>query len=143
MWSGLLWFVIQSTVEHIPDQPVVEKIIAPTCTQAGSHVEVTDCKACRKELSRESVTDPELGHDWSEWVLTVRPENGKEGVETRTCSRCGMKETRPAGEKRGPGGTGRGGAVTGDESHVLLWALTLAASLMLLSVQAVRLKRRR
>jgi hypothetical protein len=143
VWSELLWFVIQSTVEHVPDQARDEKAFAPTCTQDGSHVEVTDCKACKKELSRESVTDPKLGHDWSEWILTVKPENGKEGVETRTCSRCGMKETRPAGEKHGSGGTGRGGAVTGDESHVLLWALTLAAALMLLSVQAVRLKRRR
>ena len=52
---------------------------APTCTQDGSHENVTTCSICGLELSRETVSDPALGHSWG--------ETDAEGY--RHCSRCG------------------------------------------------------
>ena len=33
-------------------------------------------------------------HNWGEWKVTTPAQVGKKGVETRTCSDCGRKETR-------------------------------------------------
>ena len=38
--------------------------------------------------------DPDA-HQWGEWEVTIEPEIGKEGEETRTCELCGATETRP------------------------------------------------
>ncbi len=35
-----------------------------------------------------------LGHEWGAWKQTKAPTAAEEGEETRTCSRCGEKETR-------------------------------------------------
>jgi hypothetical protein len=34
-------------------------------------------------------------HQWGEWVQTKAPTTTEEGEETRTCTTCGEKETRP------------------------------------------------
>ena len=36
----------------------------------------------------------EPSHNWGKWTLTTPAQVGKKGVETRTCSDCGRKETR-------------------------------------------------
>jgi hypothetical protein len=33
-------------------------------------------------------------HNWGKWIVTTQAQVGKKGVETRTCSDCGRKETR-------------------------------------------------
>ena len=39
---------------------------AASCTAEGSHTVITECADCGEELSRESVTDKALGHDYRE-----------------------------------------------------------------------------
>jgi len=39
--------------------------------------------------------DPVHEHQWSAWTQTKAPTATAEGEETRTCSTCGEKETRP------------------------------------------------
>ena len=40
------------------------------------------------------VPDAPCAHEWSEWVVTVEPQVGVAGEETRTCPLCGATETR-------------------------------------------------
>ena len=80
---------------HTPGEPVIENEVPAACTVDGSHDEVTYCTACGAELSRETVAIPALGHDWGEWIVTTEPTEDEEGVEKRTCARCGAEETRP------------------------------------------------
>ena len=80
---------------HTPGEPMFENEVPAVCTVDGSHDEVTYCTACGAELSRETVAIPALGHDWGEWIVTTEPTEDEEGVEKRTCARCGAEETRP------------------------------------------------
>ena len=73
---------------------VIENEVAATCTTAGSYDSVVYCSECGEELSRETVTVEALGHNWGEYVVTTPATCTAEGVETRTCSRCGATETR-------------------------------------------------
>jgi uncharacterized repeat protein (TIGR02543 family) len=34
-------------------------------------------------------------HQWGDWIVTTAPTETAEGIETKTCSTCGEKETRP------------------------------------------------
>ena len=79
---------------HTAGSPVNENVIAPTCTQPGSHDEVVYCTGCGKELSRTQRIDAALGHDWGEWVVTTPATSLTEGVETRTCNVCSTSEDR-------------------------------------------------
>ena len=80
--------------EHTPGAAVRENVKAATCTEAGSHDEVVYCTVCEEEISRNTVEDAALGHDWSEWTVTKEATCTAAGEETRTCARCGEKETR-------------------------------------------------
>ncbi len=46
-------------------------------------------------MSRTTVEEPALGHDWSDWTITTKATCTEAGEETRTCTRCGEAETRP------------------------------------------------
>jgi hypothetical protein len=81
--------------EHTAAEAVKENEVAATCTEAGSYDMVVYCTVCGEELSRESFTVDALGHDWGEWEVTTPATCTAEGVETRTCARCGATETRP------------------------------------------------
>ena len=65
----------------------------PTCTQPG-HTAGTYCTRC-DYVQSGSETIPALGHNWGGWTVTTAATCTVAGVETRTCSRCGEKETRP------------------------------------------------
>jgi len=39
--------------------------------------------------------DPVHEHQWGDWTVTKEPTATEEGEETKTCSTCGDKETRP------------------------------------------------
>ncbi len=64
--------------------------VEPTCTDDG--LEYTVCDDCGEFLS-ETTTLP-AAHKWGEWVRTKAPEIGINGMDERTCSACGEKETR-------------------------------------------------
>ncbi len=80
--------------KHKADDPVKENEAAAKCETAGSYDAVVYCKVCGVEISREKKTTPALGHDWSDWKISVEPTEGTEGVESRRCSRCDLVETR-------------------------------------------------
>ncbi len=83
--TAFLLCVLEIEAEHDPADPVKENVVAPLCTQDGSHDEVVYCKGCEKELSRETVTDPQIGHDWGDWIVTKEPTIDEPGERTRTC----------------------------------------------------------
>ena len=77
--------------EHIPQITSPEK--AATCTAAGNTPEVK-CSVCG-EILKAQTTKPALGHSPWTWTVTKPATTTSEGIETRTCSRCQAKETRP------------------------------------------------
>ena len=76
--------------------------VAATCLEGGNEAYWT-CSVCGKffgdglgneEIEENSWKTEALGHNWSEWKVTTPATELEEGVETRTCSRCGETETR-------------------------------------------------
>ncbi len=71
---------------HQADEPVPENEVSATCIEKGSYDNVTYCKYCGKELSRETIyTDP-LSHNFGaptyEWTADNKSVTGK-----RICAR--------------------------------------------------------
>lgn len=60
----LVWQVSEVCTDHTPGAAVRENEVPATCTVAGSHDEVVYCSVCQTEISRTTVTDKALGHDW-------------------------------------------------------------------------------
>ena len=74
---------------HIPGPAVTENETPASCTLDGYREKAVYCDYCEKELSREVEIIKALGvHTWSNWVA------GTTGYY-RTCSVCGLKETKP------------------------------------------------
>ena len=92
--AGALEVNVKVAAEHDPAEPVIENVVLPGCTDAGSHDEVIHCKGCGAELSSTTVEDAALGHNWGEWMETGKPSCTEPGEETRTCGRCEEKESR-------------------------------------------------
>ncbi|MER2024501.1 MAG: InlB B-repeat-containing protein [Eubacteriales bacterium] len=92
--GGHLLVYLRVSAAHDPADSVVENTVEPSCTKVGSHDEVVHCKGCSAELSRTTVEDAALGHNWGEWTETKAPTCTEPGEETRTCERCSEKETR-------------------------------------------------
>ena len=59
------------------------------CLNAGKVV--TTCEVCGAEVVEVL---PALGHKWSKWKVVTEATEEAEGLEERTCSVCGEKETR-------------------------------------------------
>ena len=82
-------------LEHVAaDEPVKEKVVAPTCTTDGSYDLVYYCKnGCGEPLSTEHVVDPQKGHDWDkENPVTMQPATCTEaGSAVYTCKVCGAQ----------------------------------------------------
>ena len=74
----------------------------PTCTEDGVK-DAYHCEDCG-DIYLEDAPDvpvteadlviPALGHDFGEWVTTIQPGEGTEGLATRVCSRCGVTEEK-------------------------------------------------
>ena len=89
---------------HIPGEAVRENETPAACTEPGRYDEVVFCTKCGEELSRDTVETGAAGHDWGEWKVTKEADCTREGIRTRTCSRCGETETlriRPTGHDWG------------------------------------------
>ena len=154
MYSEMMVVVLSVPVEHIPGDPVEENTVAPTCLDDGSHDEVVRCTACEAEISRETVTDPALGHDWGDWAVSKEPQVGVAGEEQRICRRdASHVETRPldpleaeettAEETTAAETTPSNGPVTGDSSHAGTWIAAAAVACAGLIGTAVYSKKRR
>ena len=66
---------------HKDGEVVIEKVIAPTCTENGSHDEVVYCTVCEEELSRKTIVDEKLGH--TEITIAGKPA---------TCTTAGLTD---------------------------------------------------
>lgn len=80
------YYELDDHAHDYTDEGVVT--VQPTCTKEGSSKHTCACGA------EKTVAVPALGHDWGEWEVTTEPTQETDGVETRTCSRCGAAETR-------------------------------------------------
>ena len=60
-----------------------DKKVAPTCDEAGYTVHTC---SCGHSYTSDGVDY--LGHEWSEWVVTVEPTVSSTGERSRSCSRC-------------------------------------------------------
>ena len=80
-------------LEHVAaDEPVKEKVVAPTCGVAGSHDEVYYCKyGCGTELERVTVEDAALQHNYQVTNSTATCTDA--GEVTYTCTNCGDSYT--------------------------------------------------
>ena len=76
--------------DHIPQVSVPG--IPATCTKDGKTAE-EKCSVCGEILTAQEPI-PALGHNWGNWTTKKAATTTAEGKETRTCSRCGAKETR-------------------------------------------------
>lgn len=63
-----------------------------TCTEKGL-TEGKHCSVCSKVLV-EQTEIPSAGHNFGEWIVTAPATTETEGIETRTCEKCRLKETR-------------------------------------------------
>ncbi|MDY6367131.1 MAG: InlB B-repeat-containing protein, partial [Clostridia bacterium] len=73
---------------HVHD--IKTQVIAPTCTEKGYTRHYCDCG----EIDYNDRITYALGHNFGNWEITTAPTCTEKGEETRTCSRCGEKETR-------------------------------------------------
>ena len=69
---------------HEAADSVNENIVAPTCTEAGSHDEVVYCSVCGYEMSRTAKVDKATGHTPSDSV--------NENVVPPTCTEAGSHD---------------------------------------------------
>jgi hypothetical protein len=77
---------------HAAGEVVVENNVDASCTVAGKYENVTYCTVCEIELTRETVNVDALGHTWGEWNITTAPTCSNFGVQSRSCSACGVVE---------------------------------------------------
>ena len=78
-----------------------------TCTESGnkSYYTCSECGKCfsdskgTTEISKDSVTVPATGHSYGEWTITKEATATSEGTRTRTCTKCGNKETETIPKK--------------------------------------------
>ena len=91
---------IQTEVVHSVAEPgsptqVVTVIVSyPTCDTPGETIHTAWFANPAFLPQTKTVTEPALGHDWGEWVVTKDATEDEEGEETRTCTRCGATEVR-------------------------------------------------
>ena len=70
----------------------LRNVKAATCTEKGYTGDYV-CKVCGETIAVGSEIDA-LGHEWSEWKVTIEPTETEVGYEARTCAVCGERETR-------------------------------------------------
>lgn len=75
----------------IPHTEVVEKAVAPTCTETGL-TEGKHCSVCSAVLVEQEVV-PAKGHSWDSGKITIVPTCTGTGVKTYTCTACAATRT--------------------------------------------------
>ena len=72
-------------IEHTPDDPVRENVIAPSCSAEGSYDEVVYCSVCNRQISRTTFIVEKTEHTSDEPV--------RENVIAPSCSAEGSYDT--------------------------------------------------
>ena len=75
-------------------QVVPEVITFPTCTEAGETCYTAWFVNPAFDVQERKVETPAYGHDWSDWEVVREATPEDDGLERRTCSRCGITEER-------------------------------------------------
>ena len=83
----------QQTVPATGHTEVVDKAVAPTCTETGL-TEGKHCSVCNTVLAAQETVQA-LGHDWGAWTVSSAPGYEADGEETQPCSRCDATNSRP------------------------------------------------
>lgn len=66
-----------------------KEVIAPGCEESGSTRWLCDCG----DVYWTDRTEP-LGHQWSQWQITLQPTQTSEGSQQRVCTRCSQQESQ-------------------------------------------------
>ncbi|MDO5783301.1 MAG: leucine-rich repeat domain-containing protein, partial [Eubacteriales bacterium] len=77
------------TIDH---KEAKDDAVRATCTRTGK-TEGSHCSVCGKVLTIQK-TIAAKGHLWSEWRVVSEPMGALDGLEQRTCMRCGKSESR-------------------------------------------------
>lgn len=72
------------------DETMIVTNVLPTCTENGMDNIV--CVDCEKILESNEVLA--TGHSFSEYTLIQKPYKETNGIESKTCSVCGLEESR-------------------------------------------------
>ena len=84
--------------EHVEGEVQIENVVEASCTQEGSHDEVTYCVYCGIELSRQNVVDAKLPHTAGETVIENEVPASCQAPgsydEVVYCSVCGEEMSR-------------------------------------------------
>lgn len=88
---GIIQEGSQQRIEKLPHTMLWDPShdVLSTCTESG--IKAYKCSSCG-EIEQETVLP--LGHDWNPWGIIAYPGVMQYGVESRTCSRCGISEQR-------------------------------------------------
>lgn len=91
--------VISFAAVHIHTEVTddTDQAVKPTCTEPGL-TQGSHCADCGEVIVKQE-TLPALGHRFGEWVTTSSATYERPAIQTRACSMCGLKETRPYGSK--------------------------------------------
>lgn len=76
----------EAPTEHVHSYSTAT--VSATCTDKGYKMHTCSCG----DTYRDSYTDA-LGHSYGSWVTTKEPTATEEGQKTRSCSRCGARDT--------------------------------------------------
>ena len=79
--------VVVARLAHTPGDVVPEDVVLPTCEEDGHHDECTYCTGCGVLLSRRTVIDQALGHEWGAWETVEQAVGDAAGRERRVCAR--------------------------------------------------------
>ncbi len=86
-------YLLNATIHCIDDHVhTLSHIVTPaSCVVKGMEYDI--CTECGEVLN--SVTTPEKGHSWGEWVTVTEPTVDAEGLSQRECTECHETETQP------------------------------------------------
>lgn len=83
--------VAQETVAATGHTEVIDEAVPATCTTDGK-TQGSHCSVCNAIIVEQEVIP--AGHTFGEWVTVKEATTGEEGLQERTCTVCGAKETQ-------------------------------------------------
>lgn len=82
----------EKEIQPLGHTPVKDEAVFPNCSQPGM-TEGSHCSACGDVLIPQR-TIPATDHLWGSWTIVKNASASNEGVQQRTCSKCGKTENK-------------------------------------------------
>ena len=82
----------EKEIQPLGHTSVKDEAVAPTCAQPGM-TEGSHCSVCGDVLIPQK-TIPATDHLWGSWTIVKDASASNEGVQQRTCSKCGKTENK-------------------------------------------------